>query len=281
MLFGTAAVPALARGEEYEFEGLVTVPDLERGGYYLIAVVDYLDEVAETDETDNDQRALFTVGDAEGPDLAFNAVELEDEAAEPGDRVQVEYTLQNRGGADVEDFEVAYFLSPRELPSPEAVLLEREVIGNLDAGDEDDESEELTIPPGTALGQYAIFIVLDEPNEIEEPNETNNVRSAGLIEITDGTATEGGVSEPELSLAAWPNPAAGAVAMHYELTEAGPVRLALRDALGREVLVAVDAARNTGAYTVALDVSALAPGRYALVLEAGSERLTRALTIVR
>ena len=285
VLLGTAPLPAIGRGQTAEIEAAVSVPELERGGYYFIAVLDYDNEVAETDETDNDQTALFTVGGAEGPDLAFNAVELEDATAEPGDRVQVEFTLANRGFVDVEDFEVSYYLSRGELPAdgspaPGAILLEREVIGNLEAGEEEDESEEVTIPEGTPLGGYSFAIVLDEANEIEELNETNNRATRG-IQITGGTAVEELADESASGIAVWPNPAVSTVTVSYSLSIAGPVQLSLYDALGREVVAAVNAMQPGGAHEAALDVSALPPGRYALVLTASGERRARAVSIVR
>jgi hypothetical protein len=78
-----------------------------------------------------------------------------------------------------------------------------------------------------------------------------------------------------------PNPVAGAGTVRYGLRAPAHVRLALHDALGREVAVVEDAERPAGAHVVALDVSALAPGAYVLRLSADGVRRTQRVTVAR
>jgi photosystem II stability/assembly factor-like uncharacterized protein len=77
---------------------------------------------------------------------------------------------------------------------------------------------------------------------------------------------------------------AATVPFHLDGT-ARHVRLAMFDALGREVAVLADADLGPGSYTARLDASALPsnlpPGLYLLSLQAGADRTSRPLLIVR
>jgi hypothetical protein len=78
-----------------------------------------------------------------------------------------------------------------------------------------------------------------------------------------------------------PNPAASRTRVGFALEEPGPVRLALLDALGREVAVALDAEVGAGPHALTLPLGALAEGPYFLRMEAGDARLVRPLAVVR
>jgi hypothetical protein len=78
-----------------------------------------------------------------------------------------------------------------------------------------------------------------------------------------------------------PNPSSGRVALRFGLAEAGRVRLAVYDALGREVAVLVDGVREAGSHDVPFDASALAPGTYVVRLLAGGSLEARRFTLTR
>lgn len=84
-----------------------------------------------------------------------------------------------------------------------------------------------------------------------------------------------------LALSIAPNPTAGSVRLGYAVDAPGAVRLAVYDALGREVAVPVDAPRPTGWHETTLDVSALAPGVYVVRLAAPNGVTARRLTVAR
>jgi hypothetical protein len=83
-----------------------------------------------------------------------------------------------------------------------------------------------------------------------------------------------------LQLEAYPNPLTEAVTLSYALPEAGPVRLAVYDLLGREVAVLADGMQPMGRHEARLD--GLAAGVYVVRMEAGDgeELLTRRVTVV-
>lgn len=96
-------------------------------------------------------------------------------------------------------------------------------------------------------------------------------------------ATEPEAPPTAVALSApFPNPARSAgVTVSVDLPEAGPVRLAVYDALGREVAVALDGTLAAGRYPVALDTSGLPSGVYVVRLQAGGAVAVQRLTVVR
>jgi len=96
-----------------------------------------------------------------------------------------------------------------------------------------------------------------------------------------GTATEADVPT-ELALeAVSPNPVRREATVGFALPEAGRVRLALVDLLGREVAVVLDTDRAAGHWQVALAPAGLAAGLYVLRLTTPDGTRTRTVTVVR
>ncbi|HYE56921.1 MAG TPA: T9SS type A sorting domain-containing protein, partial [Rhodothermales bacterium] len=77
----------------------------------------------------------------------------------------------------------------------------------------------------------------------------------------------------------YPNPLTRAGTVRFGLPEAGRVRLALYDALGREVAVLADGELPAGVHGVALDAAALPSGLYVARLSAGRFTATRTMVI--
>lgn len=79
----------------------------------------------------------------------------------------------------------------------------------------------------------------------------------------------------------YPHPAAGSVTIDYAVREAGPVRFALYDVLGRAVWRQPAAPHAPGQHRTTLPAADLAPGTYVLVVDAPDGRYTRRLAVVR
>lgn len=97
---------------------------------------------------------------------------------------------------------------------------------------------------------------------------------------TRAVPAEGGASG-SLALSAWPNPTRGPVRMQFEVPQAGPVRAAMYDVLGREVAVLLEGDRPAGPHEATFDAGALAPGVYVVRFEAGGRVVARPVTVVR
>jgi hypothetical protein len=83
-------------------------------------------------------------------------------------------------------------------------------------------------------------------------------------ERIDAVNTIGGryAAKACLPVFVFPNPVSTSATIEYSVRSNGPVRISVHDLLGREVVVVLDAFRSQGAYSTAIDASALAAGTY-------------------
>ncbi|HKL88686.1 MAG TPA: LamG-like jellyroll fold domain-containing protein, partial [Salinibacter sp.] len=89
------------------------------------------------------------------------------------------------------------------------------------------------------------------------------------------------VRPDEVSLRTYPNPVRQQGTIEYALPEAETVTLRIYDVLGREVATIVDARKEAGRHTARLATDQLSSGVYFGRLQAGEQRLTRKITVVR
>lgn len=80
---------------------------------------------------------------------------------------------------------------------------------------------------------------------------------------------------------AFPQPASRQAELVYALPEAGPVRAAMYDVLGRRVRVLLDRSQPAGEHRLTVDTSTLSPGLYFVQLTAAGHRGTQRITVVR
>lgn len=116
-------------------------------------------------------------------------------------------------------------------------------------------------------------------NQFRGVNQLLPVRATDVT--VSGTTAAG--APPEASgfaiLSVSPNPAgAGVASVRLRLGAAGPVRVSIIDALGREVAAA---AASAGASTVAVDTSALPAGVYVVRVGSGRDTATARLVVAR
>lgn len=96
-----------------------------------------------------------------------------------------------------------------------------------------------------------------------------------------------GADEPDeiipdaIEISLYPNPAHSDVAIDYNLSRGGAVRLAVMDLLGRESAVLVDKVHSEGGYTTRFETSRLSPGVYFLVFRIDDVRVMRPMTVIR
>jgi plastocyanin len=100
--------------------------------------------------------------------------------------------------------------------------------------------------------------------------------------VSEGAFFTSAVSaSPVATVGVYPNPVRGQGTFRFVTEAAAPVRLAVYDALGREVAVLVDASLDAGAHTAAFDASALPSGVYVYRLTVGGQAQSGRLTLVR
>ena len=100
---------------------------------------------------------------------------------------------------------------------------------------------------------------------------------AALTPVAGEASPETGAAR----LAVFPNPASGRVAVRASLAAAGPVRVAVYDALGREVAVAFDGALSAGEREMVVETGAWPAGVYVVRMTAGAETVSARLVVAR
>lgn len=124
---------------------------------------------------------------------------------------------------------------------------------------------------------------------LPEPTDLANVGPgfpgvAWVLAVNGTTVTtdaEGHAVTQRLTLGqAYPNPTAGRTAIPFSLDAPQRVRIAVYDALGREVAVAADRTFGPGEQAVDVNVAGLPSGLYFYRLRAGTQTLTRKLVVL-
>ncbi|MGB3542023.1 Calx-beta domain-containing protein [Rubrivirga sp.] len=178
--------------------------------------------------------------------LAFDVIALEDLVAGPGAVVPLVVTVPVRGTYEI------------EVESAPTTLDDRPVrIEILDNG------------TSTSIADGSTFTFTSQGS-----------RDGLTLRVTLGTAVD---SEDESlttpTLTAYPNPSAGVTTVALEVIEAGPVRVAVYDALGREVAILEDGVLPMGEARFVLE--GLVPGAYVIRADGEGLGVVQSLTVVR
>jgi hypothetical protein len=161
----TAAVPIGGMGIP---SGTVT------GSYYLLAVVDELNEVTnESNEGNNVASNTITIS-SPAPDLIVLSVDGPTSAT-PGGTIAITDTVKNQGSASAGPFYVYFYLSTdTTITTSDTQLGSRYLASGLSAGASSSSTTNVTVPTSAATGNYYIGAIVDKDNTISESNETNN-----------------------------------------------------------------------------------------------------------
>ena len=183
------------------------------------------------------------------------------------------YTLATNGGDQTLPADV--FFDNSGAGGPGAFAL---VEGTAEAG----------APITTVFGRVVAAVVYDRNGDVfgsvgggATEAEMQAFRQA-LARAFSGQAvsTEGG-DAVDLTVAAWPNPTRGAATVAFGLAEGGAARVAVYDALGREVVVAADGPFGPGRHEVAVRAGALPAGVYIVRVATEGGVQTARLTVAR
>ena len=177
------------------------------------------------------------------------------------------YVLATNGGDQALPSDVLF-------DSPGAFAL---VTGTAQAGD----------PVASVFGRVVAAVVYDRDRDVfgsvgggATEAEMRTFAAALADVFGQATPTEGG-AEIDLAVAAWPNPVAGRATVAFGLAEGGAARVAVYDALGREVVVAADGPFGPGRHEVALRAGALPAGVYIVRVATEGGVQTARLTVAR
>lgn len=133
-------------------------------------------------------------GGGGGPDLVVEDVEADPSEVGIGEKVDVSFTVANRGDEDVfghtegDFWSVQYYLSEDETISSDDHDLGAETYNSLakrEPGWKDEVSEAVSVSDASP-GDYFLLITADSDGEVDESNESNNLSSVSLS-ITEGS----------------------------------------------------------------------------------------------
>jgi subtilase family serine protease len=190
VLLGARSIGGLATGAMSSAVTTVTIPANTSvpATYRVLAVVDALDQQAETDETNNVMATATPMTiTAYLPELNTTALSAP-AGASAGHTLSVTHTVKNSGPAPAGAFTVRFYLSADDTFDASDVLLGARNVGGLGAGASSPATTMLTVPAGTVVPDpYFVIAVVDALGQQAELDETNNVTATSPLAA--GTAT--------------------------------------------------------------------------------------------
>ena len=175
---GTRTVGTLTAGQVSSGNTTLTIPGgTPAGSYYLFVKADGANAVTETQESNNSDLQLVSVG----PDLKPTISTLTTPVV-AGNTTLVSESVTNRGGNDAPPSVVKYYLSLNNatFDAADIALPETRSIGTLIPGATSSVQIPVTIPAGTAPGLYYLIVVADAAGSIAESSETNNTHARSI-----------------------------------------------------------------------------------------------------
>ena len=140
------------------------------GEHIIKAVVDYNDDVPESDETNNEKEFTFSETTVPEPDLFIESLTWHPLNPSPGETVTFTVIIKNQGSGRARSFWIYYYINGIRI-DPSGRVLE------IYAGDTWTE----TFTWGALPGTYSIKLIADPYNQLSEINEANNEKEATLI----------------------------------------------------------------------------------------------------
>jgi subtilase family serine protease len=202
---GSRPVSSLPEGVSESVPATVTVPVATAvGTYYILARADAGLNVAESVENNN-VRASAAV--RVGADLTVTALTAPASAG-PGDSITVNETTTNAGGGDAPVSSTAFYLSVNTALDAADTLLGSRPVPELEALAASAAAVPLTVPPGTAVGNYYVIAKADWSGQVNETSETNNTRVSAALKVG-----------PDLTVLTLVGPAAGGAGEPLTVTE--------------------------------------------------------------
>jgi subtilisin family serine protease/uncharacterized membrane protein len=167
---GGRSVPALAAGASSTMTTSVTIPaSTPTGAYYLIALADGDNSVAETNESNNLGFRAFAVGG----DLRVTALTVPAMSG-AGAAITVTDTTTNQGSGPIGATTTTYYFSTNPSVDSADVVLGGRSVPALAAGGSHTGSATVTLPDDLSAGTYYILARADGADAEAETQELNN-----------------------------------------------------------------------------------------------------------
>jgi subtilase family serine protease len=180
VLIGHTRVDSLVLNGTFNDTTTVTIPSgTSPARYYLLVYVDYFNAQPELNEYNNWTYDILFVQYVL-PDLTIRQTTLSADTIEAGFSVSANGTLDNNGGATNVNNTIAYYLSTDTLLDNNDVLLRDDYFPNMAANGTRLTNTNISIPSGTAVGDYYVISYVDYQENLPEINENNNTAFAPL-----------------------------------------------------------------------------------------------------
>ena len=172
----------LQAGESETCSGSFPIPpQVSPGRYFLGAIVDDLDRVAEKSETNNALVAgsgPLEVLPPPRPDLVTTSL-MGPPTAAVGTEASISASIRNQGPANAGPFRLGLYLSAdTTITTDDTWFAACSYDAGLQAGESETCSGSFPIPPQVSPGRYFLGAIVDDLDRVAENNETNNARVA-------------------------------------------------------------------------------------------------------
>ena len=192
-------ITALGANSNIEITRTVQLPTSPAGTYRVLAVIDYLGAIAESDESDNEEHGASFDVTAPTNDLMAKWI-TGPTSAEPGQTVSIQWEIQNLG-EDGKSFDIEILLSQDKNADSSDNKIAGISILNLAGGSSssDETSYQLT---DSDNGTWWLILVVDSTEIHSEDDEGNNIVSSVNKLVVSGDApepvseTSGGCTDP-------------------------------------------------------------------------------------
>jgi subtilase family serine protease len=158
------------------------------GDYYVGAIADFQNAVAESDEDNNALKApgrlRVFVPPPPSPDLVVASLSFSPAQVSPGGSVSVSSTVANQGALPAASFRIGYYLSTDGTVDTSDLLLGFQSIAGLSAEQEFHGTASFDVPANVATGSYTVGAIADDESKIAEGNDSNNTKIAtGVLQV--------------------------------------------------------------------------------------------------
>jgi subtilase family serine protease len=187
VLAAARTVAWLAAGTFNAASTAVTIPATASGTYYVCAVADSANAVAETNEANNGLcSGAIVVG---LPDLAVTSIVPAVSSAAAGDVVAITDTAFNSGALRAGSFVISYRLSSNDVvgDADDIVIAESRSVASLGPATDDTSAITVTVPSATLPGLYFVCAIVDSGGAVAEGNESNNVTCSAVAVTVIGS----------------------------------------------------------------------------------------------
>jgi subtilase family serine protease len=175
VMIGSRAVPALAQGASSTATSPVTIPAGVGGAFYVIAQANAGASSSAWVGGNNAKSKAITIG----PDLTVSSLTAP-ASARAGTTIAVSDTTRNTVAVAGPASTTKYFVSSTSALGPAAILVGSRPVPALSGGVSNSGGASVTIPAGTAPGNYFLIAKSDGDDMVVEYSETNNTKARAI-----------------------------------------------------------------------------------------------------